>query len=845
MIGLSSSFISLLNEEDFEFQSYAIDKLLEVVDVEWSQIASHVELISSFAKNFDFINHKKASLVTSIIYYHLGNMDEAVNYAVLAQNSFDPNSKNPYNNITSSHLIGICISLTKKESPIPTEMNNILRRILHFLHENGDYAACLCLAIETHFIEYIKSSIISLPALTSEAIKLTLKHVVSFNFRQNILKILGEFVIGNCNYLEISELYHTLNDPEAIAVLLKDLINSYELDNILISYQIAFDLAENAGQKFRAKIIDTLPEEMNILKEILTRKLPLKHQLHFQFDNTHPDLELVEALRSNLDTELSTMHSAVVYLWSLMFFSTGNDNFLRTNSQWFATSEKWSKFFTISSIGTVHMGHLDGALNVLGNYLDSNVKSEILGGSLYALGLIYANYIWDPKVLDTIRSSLSNSKQKYVQYGGCLALGLVALGSQNNDDYDRLKNIIMSDPTPESGEAAGYAIGMLMLGAGPSEEVSMLLNYALECPHEKILRGLSMGFALIVYGLQEEAEVIICSLLSSRKPVLREGGAWAISLAYVGTNSNNAIERLLHLAVSDVNGDVRRAAVIGVGFVLSKSPKNVPEMVGLLTKSYHPSVRSGSALAIGITCAGTGMLEAIELIKPLLEDKEKTVRQSAMIGMAMVLQLQSDYAVPYCKTFRSYLRKYLQKTTNDVISFGIGTAYGILYSGGRNSVISCNTLKGENSQISTVGLALFCNFFYFQPLAHMLSLSFHPTAIIGLNEHLEPVKDWKIKCKTSKLLYSDPPSYSSETPINKMKESVNLSITKKTDKKNEIPEEQIVIPEPDFNVEEVIELPSRITLNQLSKLDLSYSKDYEPITGQASLGFILLKNISK
>ena len=56
-----------------------------------------------------------------------------------------------------------------------------------------------------------------------------------------------------------------------------------------------------------------------------------------------------------------------------------------------------------------------------------------------------------------------------------------------------------------------------------------------------------------------------------------------IGLAYAGTNNNTAIKRLLHVAVSDVADDVRRAAVMNIGFVLFRQPEQVPKLVSLLS----------------------------------------------------------------------------------------------------------------------------------------------------------------------------------------------------------------------------------------------------------------------
>lgn len=88
---------------------------------------------------------------------------------------------------------------------------------------------------------------------------------------------------------------------------------------------------------------------------------------------------------------------------------------------------------------------------------------------------------------------------------------------------------------------------------------------------------------------------------------MRYGGIYTIAMAYAGTGNNKAIRLLLHVAVSDVNDDVRRAAVTSLGFLLFRNPTQVPRIVQLLSESYNPNVRYGAALALGISCAGTGL----------------------------------------------------------------------------------------------------------------------------------------------------------------------------------------------------------------------------------------------
>ena len=93
----------------------------------------------------------------------------------------------------------------------------------------------------------------------------------------------------------------------------------------------------------------------------------------------------------------------------------------------------------------------------------------------------------------------------------------------------------------------------------------------------------------------------------SQDHILRYGGVYTIALAYAGTADNEAVRKLLHVAVSDTSDDVRRAAVTSLAFLLFKNPSQVPRLVQLLSESYNPHVRCGATLALGIACAGTGL----------------------------------------------------------------------------------------------------------------------------------------------------------------------------------------------------------------------------------------------
>jgi 26S proteasome regulatory subunit N2 len=78
-----------------------------------------------------------------------------------------------------------------------------------------------------------------------------------------------------------------------------------------------------------------------------------------------------------------------------------------------------------------------------------------------------------------------------------------------------LKQALYTD-SAIAGEAAGFALGLVMLGSGSDEYIEEMLQYAHETQHEKIIRGLAVGIAFICYGTQEQADNTIRTLLGEK-----------------------------------------------------------------------------------------------------------------------------------------------------------------------------------------------------------------------------------------------------------------------------------------------------------------------------------------
>lgn len=357
------------------------------------------------------------------------------------------------------------------------------------------------------------------------------------------------------------------------------------------------------------------------------------------------------------------------------------------------------------------------------------------GGALYALGLIHANH--GHSVIQYLTQSLQSTLNEVVQHGACLGLGVAGMASDDQVLFAALKEVLFAD-NATSGEAAGLSLGLVMLGTNNSKSIQDMLQYARETKHEKIIRSLSLGVGMIVFGKEDQADSVIEDMCADQDALIRYGGMYAIALSYAGTGNNKAIKKLLHYAVSDVDNNVRRAAVTALGFILFKTPEKVPKLVQLLSESYNPYVRYGATQALGISCAGTGSKEAQALLEPLTKDNSGFVKQGALIALSMIYMQHNDIQSPKVKEVRTLFDKIIGDKYEDQPSkFGATLAQGILDAGGRNVTISLKSRSGYSNMRAIVGMVLFTQNWYWFPLTHMLSLAFTPTSFIGLNKDLE------------------------------------------------------------------------------------------------------------
>jgi len=847
VVPLSSStgLLAMLEEDEAEIKAHALSKLNAVVTDFWAEISESLPDIESLYEDEEFPQRALAALVASKVYYYLGELSDALTFALGAGTLFNVDEKSEYVETLLAKAIDEYCALyvarseqqlkaeageasSEAEVTIDRRLVDLVERMVESSISRNAYQAVMGIALEARRLDMIERVMrlcdtapgeheheASTTAMLAYTFTLATTALASRPFRRKVLSVMVKVYsdMASPDYIGLTRCLAHLNDAAAVVDIFNRLLGGTK-DDLLMAFQVAFDLVENTTQMFLSSLLglltpkppvvppsappaDAAPadadadappsseggaastsepveEELSeeeklrrsnrsLLLSILTGEKPISLALEFLYRNNHADLTILTAMKKSVDRN-AVCHSGIVVAHSIMCAGTTSDTFLRENLEWLARATNWAKFTATASLGVIHKGHAKEAKRLLAPYLPQPGAATGMGspspfsegGSLYALGLIHANHGGPIRgyLLEALRNAGSN---EVVQHGAALGLGIATMATEDDELYEELKGVLFND-SAVAGEAAAIGMGLIMLGSGSQKVIEEMLGYAHDTQHEKIIRGLALALGMAMYGREEEADGLVTTLLHDDDPILRYGAMHTIALAYACSGSNSALRRLLHVAVSDVSDDVRRAAVTAIGFVLAGSPAQCPKVVKLLSESYNPHVRYGATMAVGISCAGTALKEALDLLQPMLSDPIDYVRQGALVATSMVLMQNASHEAD---SRLSEHRKLLAKVASDkhedtMAKFGAIIATGLLDAGGRNMTISLLSKSGHKVMPAIVGCAVFTHFWFWHPLLHFVSLALTPTATIGVNAQLQ-MPTWRFKSAAPPAMFAYPP----------------------------------------------------------------------------------------
>ena len=162
--------------------------------------------------------------------------------------------------------------------------------------------------------------------------------------------------------------------------------------------------------------------------------------LDFLFRTNKTDLVILNKIRDSLEARNSIFHSAVTFANAYMHAGTTIDSFIRDNLDWLARATNWSKFSATAALGVIHRGHLSQGMKLLAPYLPGQAGATSSpyteGGSLFGLGLIFANH--GRSVSKFLLAQLQDANDEVVQHGAALGLGVAGLATADESTLPSL-----------------------------------------------------------------------------------------------------------------------------------------------------------------------------------------------------------------------------------------------------------------------------------------------------------------------------------------------------------------------------------------------------------------------
>jgi 26S proteasome regulatory subunit N2 len=133
-------------------------------------------------------------------------------------------------------------------------------------------------------------------------------------------------------------------------------------------------------------------------------------------------------------------------------------------------------------------------------------------------------------------------------------------------------------------------------------------------------------------------------------------------------------------------------------------------MVRLSSESYNRDP-PGATLALGVTCAGTELQDAVQMLEPMTKDSVDFVRPGTFIALGMTLVQQSEPSPPSLTTTRAFYSKVISDKHEDPMArFSATLGQGFIDAGGRNVTISLQTRVGSRNTSTIIGTVVFCQF---------------------------------------------------------------------------------------------------------------------------------------
>lgn len=305
VVSSSAGLLSLLDEEEDALKLYALQHLNRIVHEFWFQISSAISSVEQLYEDNHFSHRKLAALLASKVYYYLGEFPVALDYALGAEELFDiSDSTSEYVKTLLSCALDLYFERQGNGEDSDLRLVTVVERLLERCCNDGEFEQAIGIALEARRLDLFKQICErngEFEKLLSYALRVSQRLIPSKEFRREVLELLVELYesVERPDWLNVCNCLTLLKQPDRVGIILSELLKNGNPDDVLLAYQIGFDLVENEVQRFLRIVQETINEatpeasedeqvvelrkKVDNLKGIITGRTTIKLHLNFLY----------------------------------------------------------------------------------------------------------------------------------------------------------------------------------------------------------------------------------------------------------------------------------------------------------------------------------------------------------------------------------------------------------------------------------------------------------------------------------------------------------------------------------------------------------------------------------
>jgi 26S proteasome regulatory subunit N2 len=248
----AAGILSLLEESELEVKVFALQRLNQLVDRFWAEIADCVSKFEELYEDETFPERELSALVASKVYYHLGSFKDSLTFALGAGPKFDVNGTSEYIETILSQCIDHYTQLRVKHfeeersstvddedsmatdtrvEMIDTRLESIVNRMFERCLSDRRYKQAIGIAFETRRVDILQRAIHEsgdIPGMLSYCLRVALSLISNPAFRNTVLKVIVRAYkeLDVPDYISVCQCYIFLDEPNCVAQILQRLVCS-------------------------------------------------------------------------------------------------------------------------------------------------------------------------------------------------------------------------------------------------------------------------------------------------------------------------------------------------------------------------------------------------------------------------------------------------------------------------------------------------------------------------------------------------------------------------------------------------------------------------------------------